>query len=595
MAEPSGAPAAAPDKRPRHVGKTVRKILELAKPEWKRLAAGTFFLLLASASNLAFPQGVKKILDGALAATSSAQSINRIALIMGGLFVLQGIGFAFRYWFFATAGERAVTRLRARLYETLVHQDVGFFDERRTGELQSRLSADTGVLQSAVSADISMALRHIAGVMGGIALLAFTSPKLTLTMLSVVPAVAVSAVIYGRRVRKLAREVQDALAAAGEVAEETLSGIRTVRAFSGEEAEATRYAGKVEASYLLARRRIAASSTFMGAASTAAYGAFALVFWVGGRMVLHHEISPGSLISFVLYTLMVAMSLGGLAELWAELMRATGAAERVFELLDRQPAFANRGGATLRAVRGEVKLQGVHFSYPARKDVEVLGGVDLTLAPGEIVALVGPSGGGKSTVAALVQRLYDPTTGRILLDGTPLPTLDPGWMRRQLGVVSQEPILFSTTVAENIRYGRPDATDAEVEAAARTANAHTFVAGFPDGYKTLVGERGVQLSGGQKQRVAIARAVLLDPKILILDEATSALDAESEHLVQEALDRLMVGRTTLVIAHRLSTVMRADRVVVLDGGRIVEQGPHAALVAEGGLYKRLVERQFAAG
>jgi ATP-binding cassette subfamily B protein len=408
----------------------------------------------------------------------------------------------------------------------------------------------------------------------------------------VVPAVALGAVIYGRRVRKLAREVQDALATAGEVAEESIAGLRTVRSFAAEEKEATRYAGAVGKAFGLARRRIVASGTFMASASFASYASAVLVFWYGGRLVSRGEMSVGALTSFLIYTLIVAFALGGLADLWADFMRAAGAAERVFELIDREPQIPPSLGLVPPAAEGRVELERVRFAYPTRPEVTVLDGVSLSLAPGEVVAVVGPSGAGKSTIASLLARFYDPQEGRVTFDGRDVKTLDPRWLRRQIGAVAQEPVLFSTTIADNIRYGRPEATDEEVEAAARAANAHGFVSKFPDGYATLVGERGIQLSGGQKQRVAIARAVLKDPRVLVLDEATSALDAESEHLVKEALERLMRGRTTLVIAHRLSTVMGADRVVVLDGGAIVQSGPHARLVTEEGLYRRLVERQF---
>jgi len=332
----------------------------------------------------------------------------------------------------------------------------------------------------------------------------------------------------------------------------------------------------------------------MAAGSFAAYAAAAAVFWYGGRLVLRGQMTVGGLTTFLVYTLIVAFSLGALADLWADFMRSLGAAERIFELLDRTPEMAPSGGETLAHTRGEVALEEVRFAYPSRKDVQVIDGVSLRLSPDEVVAVVGPSGAGKSTLAALIARLYDPDSGRLRLDGRDLRDLDVGFLRRQIGTVAQEPILFSTSVAENIRYGRPGATDREIEAAARAANAHAFVERFPQGYQTLVGERGVQLSGGQKQRVAIARAVLKDPRILVLDEATSALDAESEHLVKEALERLMKGRTTLIIAHRLSTVKDADRVVVLDAGRIVQSGPHATLLREDGLYRRLVEKQFVA-
>jgi ATP-binding cassette subfamily B protein len=570
----------------------LRRLLTLARPEWARLAAGTAFLAVGSAMTLAYPQGVRRVIDGTLAGGRS-DVIDKAALAMAVVSLVFGLAIACRYVLFSVAGERVVTRLRARLYRSILDQEVAFFDARRTGELTSRLASDTSVLQSAVSGNISMVLRNGAQVIGGAALLLYTSPILTGLMMAVVPAVALGAVIYGRRVRRLARDVQDALAAAGEIAEESIAGLRTVRSFVAEEKEATRYGGAVERAFQIARKRILAGGTFMAAASFASYAAAALVFWYGGRLVARGAMSVGGLTSFLIYTLIVAFALGALADLWADFMRAAGAAERVFELLDREPAIPPSGGLQPDEARGAVALEAVTFAYPTRADVNVLDELDLALAPGEVVAVVGPSGAGKSTVAALMMRFYDPQAGRVRFDDVDLRELDPRWLRGHIGTVAQEPVLFSTSIAENIRYGRPDATDAEVEEAAAAAHAHGFVSKFPDGYRTAVGERGVQLSGGQKQRIAIARALLKNPKLLILDEATSALDAESEHLVREALERLMRGRTSLVIAHRLSTVVGADRVVVLEGGRIVQNGPHAQLIAEDGPYRRLVERQFA--
>jgi ATP-binding cassette subfamily B protein len=417
---------------------------------------------------------------------------------------------------------------------------------------------------------------------------------LTGLMLTIVPVVAVGAVTYGRKVRGLSKQTQDALAAANEVAEESLSGIRTVRSFAAERHEVKRYSAATERAYDVARHRARQSSYFLTGASSAGYVACAVVLWYGGRLVMDGRLSMGSLTSFLVYTMLVAVSLSSLVDLWADFMRAAGAAERVFELVDRVPTIPAAGGERLPSIEGRVRFQGVHFAYPSRPDVPVLQGIDLTLEPGQVVAVVGPSGAGKSTLASLLSRFYDPQGGKLLLDGRELTALDPEWLRKQIAMVAQEPLLFSSSIADNIRYGRPEATDAQVEAAARAANAHDFITRFPEGYRTSVGERGVQLSGGQKQRVAIARAVLKDPRILVLDEATSALDSESEHLVKDALERLMRGRTTLIIAHRLSTVANADQVLVLEGGRVVQSGSHSSLMSQEGLYKRLVERQVVA-
>jgi ABC transporter fused permease/ATP-binding protein len=572
---------------------TLRRLASLARPEARALLAGTFFLAVGSGMSLLYPQAMRLIIDEALGSRDRAL-IDRAALGMTFILAIQALAVALRYYLFTTAGERVVTRLRQKLFSNMLAQEVAFFDERKTGELTNRLASDTTVLQNTVSANISMVLRNLAQAVGGVALLLYTSPILTLLMLAVVPAVAVGAVVYGRRVRKLSKEVQDALAASNEVAEESLSGVRTVRAFAAEKHEVARYQSAMEKSFNLARRRIRHSSTFMAVASFGGFAAAVMVLWYGGRLVVEDKLSVGGLTSFLVYSLFVAFSLGALAELWADFMRASGAAERVFELMDRQPAIPPSGGERPTGIEGRIELREVAFAYPTRPDIQVLQGIDLTIAPGEVVAIVGPSGAGKSTIASLLSRLYDPQEGRILLDGQELKTLDPEWLRQQIGVVAQEPLLFSSSIAENIRYGRMDASDAEVEAAARAANAHDFISRFPEGYRTAVGERGVQLSGGQKQRVAIARAVLKDPRLLILDEATSALDAESEHLVKDALERLMQGRTTLIIAHRLSTVMGADRVLVLEGGTVVQSGSHASLMSQEGLYRRLVERQFVA-
>jgi ABC transporter fused permease/ATP-binding protein len=588
----------AENRRGAHIG----RLLRLARPEAGLLAGGLIFLAIGSAATLAYPQGIRVVIDAALGTAPEwagqvgrARLLELVALAMAAIALVSAAAMGIRFFLFMLAGERVINRLRQDLYQAMLAQEVAFFDKERTGDLMSRLSSDTATIQGSVSANISFGLRNLIQLVGGIALLIFTSPRLTLLILAVVPAIAVGAVVYGRRIRRLSRKVQDAIAEGQAIAEESIAGIRTVRAFAAEEAERGRYGGAIDRALALARKRIVASSIFMAATTFAGYASAALVFWYGGKLVARGEMSAGDLTSFLVYTLLVGFALGALADLWADFLRSLGAAEWVFELLDRQPVLANRGGRSLERLQGAVALEAIDFRYPGRPDVTVLRELSLAVAPGEVVALVGPSGAGKSTIAALLLRFYDPDAGTVRVDGVDLRELDPLWLRRQIGLVAQEPLLFSSSIAENIRYGRPDASDAEIEAAARAANAESFIAQFPDRYQTLVGERGIQLSGGQKQRIAIARALLVDPRILVLDEATSALDAESEHLVREALERLMKGRAALVIAHRLSTVRGADRVVVLDRGAIVESGRHDDLVAQGGLYRRLVERQFAVG
>jgi ABC transporter fused permease/ATP-binding protein len=570
---------------------TTRRLLALARPEMRILSVATVALLVSSAVSLVVPQAVRSIVD-AVTAQEPIPGLDRKVLELLALFLVSAIFAMVRAWLFTVAGERIVARLRSDLFAHLVRQEIAFFDKERTGELTNRLASDTTVLQNTVTVNVSMALRFAIGTVGGIAMLLYMSPKLTGLALLVVPVVALGAASFGRAFRRISKEVQDALGRSTEVAEEVLSSIRTVRSFAREGAESARYAAAVEESYRLAAKRALVYGAFTGMFTAAGFGALALILWMGARMVVTGEMSMGDLTAFLLYTFTVAAALSALSSLYADLMKAIGASERVFELLDRPLGLESGGGAVLARPRGEVAFDDVRFAYPTRPDRLVLDGFDLHIHAGEVVALVGPSGAGKSTIAALLARFYDPTTGVVTIDGTPLSTYDPGSLREHIGMVAQEPVLFATTIEENIRYGRPSASAADIEAAADAAHALEFVSTFPDGMATAVGERGVQLSGGQKQRVAIARAILKDPAIRVRDEATSALDSESEHLVQEALDRLMEGRTTLVIAHRLSTVRDADRVVVLDGGRVVEEGTHDALLARNGLYRRLVERQF---
>jgi ABC transporter fused permease/ATP-binding protein len=568
----------------------LKRMLALAIPELPILAVATVALAVSSGLGLVYPQAVSWLVDN-LAEGGTASDFNQAAAILVVLFLVQSVFSMLRSWLYTVAGERVVARLREHLFSAIIGQEIGFFDQRRTGELTNRLASDTTVLQNTVTVNVSMALRFTVTGLGGLGLLIYMSPRLAVVSMAVVPVVAIGATVYGRLLRRISTKVQDALAQSTEIAEETISGVRTVRAFAQEQQETARYNVAVQKSYRLAARRALYAGFFQGGLSFAGYSAIALVVWWGGGMVADKAMTLGDLTAFLLYTVMVAFSLGALSGLWGDFMKAAGASQRVFELLDRHSPLEHSDGAVLENISGEIRFESVDFCYPTRPDVPVLTEFDLAVSPGQVVALVGPSGSGKSTVAQLLARFYDPKGGVVTVDGHPLTDLDAKALRRHIGTVAQEPTLFATSITNNIRYGRPDASMEDVIAAATAANAHDFVSEFPEGYETQVGERGVRLSGGQKQRVAIARALLKDPKILILDEATSALDSESEHLVQEALDRLMQGRTTLVIAHRLSTVREADQVFVLDRGRVVEHGDHSSLIAAGGLYERLVKRQ----
>lgn len=571
-------------------GLTLRRVLALARPEARRLGIGTIFLFVGSAAGLYFPQLAREIIDTALE-VGSRRNVDRAALILAGVFALQGVAVAIRYKLFTEAGERIVVDLRNRIFASIVDQEVAFFDERRTGELISRLSNDASVLQNTVSVNISMALRNVVMALGGVMLLFVTSPQLTLIMLAVVPLVVVGALYFGRLVQRVSFQAQEELARAGQAAEETISSIRTVRSFAREEYEKQRYVHWMERYFDAARRRIRDTAIFTGASTIAGYGAIAVVLWYGGRLVLDEAMSVGDLTQFILYTLLVAAAVGVLGTLYADFMKARGAAGRVFELLDRLPAIPRSEGLRLDDVRGEIAFEAVSFSYPSRPETVVLKALDLKIHAGDVVALVGSSGAGKSTVTALLRRFYDVSSGSITLDDVDIRELDPAWLREEIATVDQEPQLLSTSIEENIRYGRLDASDEEVREAAAQANALQFIESFEEGFATPVGERGVQLSGGQKQRIAIARALLKDPAILLLDEATSALDAESEYLVQEGLERLMRGRTVLIIAHRLSTVAKADRIYVFDDGRVVEEGTFDDLSQQKGVFAQLIERQ----
>lgn len=568
------------------------RLLRYVKPYRLRFAIAFSSLLAAALMGLAAPQVIRFIIDAAFS-ERDAGKLNQMAVLLVVVFAFQAFFSFIRTYLLSYIGERIVADVRTELYTHLTTLPVAFFASRRVGELTSRLSSDVTVVQTATTGGISELLRQGLILVGGVAIIAYTNLQLTLVMLAIIPPVIVAALFYGRYVRRLSTRVQDRLAEANSVLEETLGAIRIVQSFVREEYERRRYRGRIDDALALAVSRAVASGGFIAFIILVAYSGIAVVLWFGSRMVLSGEVTAGQLIAFVLYTFVVAAAIGGMSELYGMFNQAIGATRRIFELLDTQPQIKDADpAAPLARVRGHVVLKDVRFTYPDDRGIEILKGVTIDARPGEIIALVGPSGAGKSTLVALIPRFYDVTAGAITVDGLDVREIRLADLRRAIGVVPQETTLFAGTVGENIAYGKIEATGEEIESAARAAHAHEFIKDFPRGYDTVVGERGVKLSGGQRQRIAIARALLKDPAILILDEATSSLDSESERLVQEALENLMQGRTTFVIAHRLSTVRRADRIIVLDQGAIVEQGTHDELMANRGLYKHLYDIQF---
>ena len=558
---------------------------------WAAVAA----LTVTAGLSLSLPLAVRRVIDNFFA--ELLEIVDAYFLAALGIAALLAIGTAARFYLVTRLGERVIADIRRAIYDRVIGMSPGFYERIMTGEVLSRLTTDTTLVLSVIGSSVSVALRNVLMLVGGLALLFYTSPKLTALVMVGVPLVVAPILTLGRRLRALSRENQDRIAESSAQASESLLAAQTVQAYTHETASRAMFGALTEGAFDSARKRIWTRSVMTAIVIFLVFASIVAVLWIGARDVRAGIMTPGELVQFVIYSVMVAGSVAALSEIWGELQRAAGATERMVELIHAVDPI--RDPAEPRAVpvrmQGDISFEGVTFHYPARPEAPAIHGFDLRIRPGETVALVGPSGAGKTTIFQLLMRFFDPDAGRVTLDGIDLREMARTDLRRQFALVPQEPVIFAASARENIRFGRPDADDAEVEAAARAAAAHEFIARLPQGYDTYVGERGVMLSGGQRQRLAIARAILRDAPVLLLDEATSALDAESERAVQQAVERLAEGRTTLVIAHRLATVKRADRIVVFQEGRIVAEGGHGALVAEGGLYARLARLQFTDG